>query len=92
VLTLLREGNFAGWPARIEVVDECAAGIEDEADRECYIYVAQAVLMQRLREGGGGENRTLVRTELEAEGVEIGISDGAISRIIAEVQCLFVNV
>ena len=84
MLTLLREGNFAGWPARIEVVDRCAAGIEVEAARECYIYVAQAVLMQRLR--GWGESQVPVRSELAREGVPLTIENSTMDAIIADVQ------
>jgi hypothetical protein len=86
VQTLLRAGCFAGWPEMIEVVDEHSAKIEDETERERFVYVAQAILMQRLRERGDGEGRDSVRAELRAEEVDIGINNRELCRIITDVQ------
>ena len=86
-LTLLRAGRFAGWPETIAAVHEHSAKIGDETKRECFVYVAQAILMLRLREDG--EGRDLVRAELKAEGVNIGVNNGELCRIIAGVQRVF---
>jgi hypothetical protein len=87
VLTLLQARRFAGWPEMIDVVDKHITTIEDQTERERFVFVAQAILMLRLREDG--EGRAPVRAELKAEGVKIGVSGGELCRIIADVQRVF---
>jgi hypothetical protein len=82
VLTLLQAGRFAGWPELIEVVDEHIATIEDKTERERFVFVAQAILM--LSEDNDG--RGLVRAELRAEEVKLGMNDDALDAIITEVR------
>jgi hypothetical protein len=70
----------------IEVVDEHSATIEDETKRERFVFVAQAVQMLRLREDN--EGRDLVKAELRAEEVKLGMNDHALDAITTEVRHL----
>jgi hypothetical protein len=72
MLRLLSDGHAAGAPALFWKVDEHTATIADIRERDQFVFVAQAIIMQRLRGDDGddgGDGRDLVRAELEAEGV-----------------------
>jgi hypothetical protein len=65
MLGLLRAGCAAEAPALFEKVDRYAATIPGDVARERFVFVAQAVIMQRLR--GDVVSRDQVRAELVIE-------------------------
>ena len=84
MLTLLEAEVFAEWPTQIERVDAIARKIRSQAERDEFVFVAQALLSLRLR--GMGEGRVLVRDELNAEGAPLKIADRRLDAVIALVQ------
>jgi hypothetical protein len=84
VLSLLRTGHFADWPTRIAHVDACCAMIEGDIERACFVFVAQAILVLRLR--GDCDGRDKVKAELAAAGVSLGINDHALDAIIRDAK------
>ena len=83
MLRLLAEGHAASAPALFSKVDQHAATLAKDLERNKFVFVAQAVIMQRLSERG--ERAELVRPELAFEGVTIGISKDELPLIIADV-------
>ena len=68
-------------------LDEFPGQFLHKADCLRFMFVAQALLS--LRQRGRGENRDLVRAELDAEGVknpELQVENPALEEIIADVR------
>ena len=73
-------GRGAEAPALFEKVDAYAATISDDVPLEQLVFVAQAVIMQRLC--GDGDGRKPVRAELVTERAPIEISDEALQAVV----------
>jgi hypothetical protein len=84
VLRLLRANRFADWFARIAHVDARSVKIEGDLERASFVFVAQAILVLRLR--GDCEGRDNVEAELAAAGVSLGINDHALDAIIRDAK------
>jgi hypothetical protein len=83
MLRLLAEGHAASAPALFSKVDQHAATLGEDLERNKFVFFAQAVIMQRLSERG--ECADLVRPELDFEEVTIGISKDELPLIITDV-------